>query len=100
VDAPREVVQVLLPGDPDHGYISIYEFSDGAAAEAAARAQADYVGSPIGRVQFPPDSQFTIRVVGPTVVFHAYSPANSSDPGAARIPVDLATLGSGVDVPG
>jgi len=97
--APRLVLQVVLPDDPEHGFIVVYELRDPATADAAAREQAAYVGSPIGLVQFPPDSAFVVRTVGPTVVFFSWSAASSPDERTRRIAAALETVGSGVDVP-
>lgn len=97
--APRDVYQVVLPDDPTHGFISVYGFADDAAAAAAGRDQATYIASGPGRVQFPPDSRFVIRQLGPTVVFFAWSPANSPDPRTAEIQRALETVGIGIPVP-
>ena len=97
--APRDVYQVVLPDDPTHGFISVYEFADEAAAAAAGRDQATYVASGPGRVQFPPDTRFVIRQLGLTVVFFAWSPANSADPRTAEIQKALETVGIGIPVP-
>ncbi len=51
--APRAVYQVVLPKDPDKGYIVVYEFSDPSLAAAAAAEQQAYLGSGPGRVQTP-----------------------------------------------
>ena len=98
--APRLVVRVIVPSDPDHGRILIYEFRDTGDATVAAQEQAAYVSSGVGRVQFPPQTQFTLRVVGSTVVFHAFSTADVPDPErAAAIETALAGLGFEVPVP-
>ena len=98
--APRLVVRVIVPADPDHGRILIYEFRDTGAATVAAQEQAAYVSSGVGRVQFPPQTQFTLRVVGSTVVFYAYSTADVPDPeSASGIAAALAGLGFEVPVP-
>jgi len=97
--APRLLLQVLLPDDPDHGYVTVYELSDATTAEAAAREQAAYVGSGIGRVQFPPDTQFVVRTVGSTVIFFSWSAANSPDARTPKIASALETVGSGVPIP-
>jgi hypothetical protein len=98
--APRIVVRAVLAGDPDRGLIVIYEFLDPAAATAAAEAQAAYVASGVGRVQFPNETRFVIRVLGSTAVFYAWSPAVATDPGAAAIAAALEAVGVGVAVPG
>lgn len=97
--APRAVVQVVLPDDPVHGFISIYQFADDAAAAAAGRDQATYIASGPGRVQFPPDTRFVLRQLGPTVVFFAWSPVNSTDLHSADIQKALETVGTGIPVP-
>ncbi len=97
--APRTVIQAVLPDDPTHGYIAIYEFRDPAAASAAAAEQAAYVGSPVGRVQFPTGTQFVIRVVGPTAVFYA-SPPDSPDDQEPDVVAALGGVGTDVPVPG
>jgi hypothetical protein len=97
--ARRAVFQVVLPDDPAHGFVSVYEFADEAAATAAGRDQAAYVASGPGRVQFPPDSRIVIRQVGRTVVFFAWSPLNSPDPRTAEIQTALETVGTGIPVP-
>ena len=97
--APRGIFQVVLPDDPSHGFIVIYEFRDEASAATAGREQAAYLGSGPGRVQFPPDTQHLVRQAGTTVVVYSWSPANSSDSRAPDIQADLATVGTGIAVP-
>ena len=98
--APRLVVRAILPDDPDHGRIVIYEFASPTAATSAATSQAAYLASGVGRVQFPPDSRFVLRVVGATAVFFTWSPAGSPDARTAQIGTALETLGLGVTIPG
>lgn len=97
--APRVVLRAVLPDDPDHGLIVVYEFSSPVAATAAAGEQAAYVASGVGRVQFPPDSRFVIRVVGATAIFFTWSPASSPDARTAFIGDALDKLGLEVAVP-
>jgi hypothetical protein len=97
--APRGVFQVVLPDDPSHGFIVIYEFRDEASAATAGREQAAYLGSGPGRVQFPPDTQHLVRQAGTTVVVYSWSPANSSDARAPAILADLSTVGTAIVVP-
>jgi hypothetical protein len=99
-NASRYVGQVVLPGDPDHGFIVVYEFQDPATAYAAAREQATYIGSNQGRLQFLPDTKFTIRQLGSCVIFYAYSPTASTDPRSPDIGTALETLGEAIPVPG
>jgi hypothetical protein len=95
---PRAVYQAVLPDDPAHGYIVVYELPNEAAATAAAEAQAAYVGSSVGRVQFPFGTQFVVRVVGRTVVFYA-DPPDSPDDQAPDVVEALETVGREVVVP-
>jgi len=97
--APRAVFQVVLPDDPSHGFISVYEFPDPAAAAGAANEQAAYVASGPGQVQFPPDSRFVIRQLDTTVILFSWSPANSPDSRTAQIQPALETLGIPVAIP-
>lgn len=96
--APREVVQAILPSDPVHGMIVIYDFPDAGAALAAGNEMAAYLKSGPGRVQFVPDSIHTLRQVGSTLVFFTWSPANSPDPRTADIASALDTLGTGIPI--
>ena len=98
-DAARGIFQVVLPDDPNHGYLVIYAFRDAATAATAAADQAAYIGSGPGRVQFPPDTQSVIRQVDTTVIVYSWSPANSTDAHAASIATDLATIGLEVPIP-
>ena len=89
------------PGDPARGRTrpGDLEFASPAAAAAAAAEQATYVASGVGRVQFPPDSRFSIRVVGATAVFFTWSPANSPDARIESIPAALESIGTAVPIP-
>jgi hypothetical protein len=98
--APRLVIRAILPDDPDHGLLVIYEFADPAAASAAAEEQAAYIAGGVGRVQFPNDARFVIRVVGSTAIFFTWSPAASPDARTVSIATALEGLGLGVTVPG
>jgi len=98
--APRLVIRAVLPDDPDHGLLVIYEFADPAEASAAAEEQAAYIAGGVGRVQFPNDARFVIRVVGSTAIFFTWSPAASPDARTASIATALEGLGFGVPVPG
>lgn len=98
--APRSVLQVTLPEDPSDGFLVIYAFPSEAAAQAAATDAAAYIASGPGRVQFPLDAHFVIRVVDSTVVFFDWSPGTSPDARTKSIEDALTTLGTGVPVPG
>ena len=98
--APRTVLQVTLPDDPDHGFIVLYAFGLPTDAEAAANEQAAYIASGPGRVQFGPGSRYVLRLVGATVIFFTWSPDNSPDPRTASIDQALSTVGTAVVIPG
>jgi hypothetical protein len=98
--APRTVMQVTLPDDPDHGFVVLYSFSSPTEAEAAATEQAAYIASGPGRVQFGPGTRSVLRLVGATVIFFTWSPDNSPDPRTASIDQALSTVGTGVAIPG
>lgn len=98
--APRAVYQAVLPQEPGRGYISIYQLADPAAATAAARAQAEYVASPVGRVQFPTGTQFEIRTLDSLVVFYPWLPGGSEDDQGRAVAEALRSVGTAVPVPG
>ena len=98
-DAPRAVYQVVLPKDPDGGYIVVYEFPDANLARDAGNDLAGYLGTGAGRVAYPIDAQHTIRQLGTTLLFYTFSPSIAQDPGAAKIAAGLATLGTGFAPP-
>ena len=98
--APRTVLQVTLPDDPDHGFIVLYAFASPVEAELAANEQALYIASGPGRVQFGPGSRVVLRLVGATVIFFTWSPDNSPDPRTASIDQALSTVGTAVPIPG
>jgi hypothetical protein len=98
--APRSVVQVQLPDDPDHGFIVVYSLGSAVAAEKAAFDQAGYVASGTGAIQFPPGSHFVIRTVDTTVIFFTWSPGASPDQRTHLIEDALNTIGIAVSVGG
>jgi hypothetical protein len=97
--APRLVVQALVPDDPGHGFISIYEFPDAATATEAGREQAAYIANGPGRVQFTSDTRFALRQLGQTIVFFTWSPGSTSDAASADIQQALETIGLEIAVP-
>lgn len=97
--APRSVMQVILPADPAHGFITLYAFASPQAALTAANDQAAYISSSPGRVQFGIDARFTLRVLGSTAVFFWWSPTNSPDEHTPAIDLALAQVGSAVPIP-
>ena len=96
--APRAVYQVLLPKDPSHGYIVVYEFPDPARAAAAATQEQAYLATGPARVQTPLGTVSIIRQVGSTVVFYDWLPEGSPDDSAPGIQAALETLGIGFPV--
>jgi len=98
--APRTVLQVTLPDDPDHGFVVLYSFASPTEAEAGANEQAAYIASGPGRVQFGPGSRFVVRLVGATVIFFTWSQDNSPDPRTASIEQALSMVGTAVAIPG
>ena len=100
MDAPRAVYQVVLPQDPEGGYIVVYEFRDSGAAVDAGNEYAGFVGSGgPGKVAFAVDALQTIRELGTTLIVYSYSPSTSPDPGSAQIADALKTLGIGFAPP-
>jgi hypothetical protein len=97
--APRAVFQVVLPNDPTHGYIVVYEFPDAATANIAGQEMASYLGAGPGKVQFTPDTMHALRQLGTTLIFYSWSPANSPGPDAATIGQVLTSVGQGFDIP-
>ena len=98
-DAPRAVYQVVLPDQPDAGYVVVYEFPDAASAVDAGNEEAGYLGTGNGRVQFPLGTQHVLRQVGTTLILYSWLPAASSDPTAGNVADALNTLGIGFTVP-
>ena len=97
--APRSVLQVALPDDPTHGYVVVYALPSPAAALAAAKDHASYLSSGPGGIQFPPGTDFVLRVVGSNVVFFHWSPENASDARTPEIARVLRTIGTEVPAP-
>lgn len=97
-DAPRLVLEVVIPASGVIKPISIYEFSNDDAAASAGDEQARYVASPVGQVLFPPGTQFVMRRLGRTVVFYDWLPADE-EPAEAEIATALAAIGIEIEVP-
>jgi hypothetical protein len=97
--APRAVVQAVMAAAPQSGYIVLYQLADPAAAVAAAKEDAAYISSGVGRVQFANDARFVIRQVGPVVVFYSWSPGSSPAPNDEQaLATALSSLGQGFTV--
>jgi len=97
--APRAVYQVVLPNDPTHGYIVVYEFPDAATATIAGNEMAQYLGSGEGRIQFTPQTQFVLRQLGTTLVFYNWAAVNSPGADAPAVGLALTSIGQGFAIP-
>jgi hypothetical protein len=98
-DAPRSLYQVVLPDQPDAGFIVVYEFPDAGRAVDAGNEEAGYLGTGAARVQFPRDAQHVLRQLGPNLIVYTWVPSASSDPAAGAVATALGTLGIGFTVP-
>jgi hypothetical protein len=96
VGAPRSIVQVQLPDDPDHGFVVIYALGSAVSAEKAAVAQAAFVAGGPGGIPFPPGSHFVTRIVDTTVIFFTWSPGTATDSRTHLIEDALNTIGVAV----
>ena len=92
---PRRLLQVVLPDEPQGGYVVIYELSTNGEADQIGREFAAYLASGTGAVQYPAETRFVIRRLGPTLIFFAWSPAADLD---ERVPV-MASILETVGVP-
>jgi hypothetical protein len=97
--APRSIVQVTMPDDPDHGFIAIYALDSPNTALAAAKDHAAWVASSIGRINFAPGMRFVLRVLGSNVIWFSWLPGSSPDSRLDQIGPVLETIGEGVAVP-
>lgn len=95
-NAPRTVLQVTLPDNPNHGFVVIYALQSPQAADAAAKEQAAFIASNRGG-SFPKTARFSLRIVGSTVVFFTWVPETVVDPRTRQI--EEALLGVGSEVP-
>ena len=96
--APRTVLEVPLPDDPDPNVIVLYALGSPEAALAAARDHAAFLASGTGGINRPPGTRYVIQVVGSTVIFFSWLPASSPDARTATIAQTLATLGEAIPV--
>lgn len=91
---PRRLLQVVLPSDPQGGYVVIYELATADEADAAGRDFVRYLASGTGAIQYPRDARFVIRRMGQTLVFFPWSPSVSPDPSVARLAETIETIGA------
>jgi len=94
LSTPRLLLQAVVPADPSHTFVVVYEFGDADAADAAGREFWAYLHSGTGRIGYPQDAQFVLRRMGQTLIFFPWSPAVSPDPEIARLASVLGGLGS------
>ena len=90
---PRGLVQVIVPSEPKGEFVVIYELSSANEAARVGREFAAYLAGGTGAIQYPRDSQFLIRRLGPTLVFFPWSPSGSPDPRVAELAAALETVG-------
>lgn len=95
-NAPRTVLKVTLPEDPNGAFVVIYALQSNQDADAAADDQAELIESNRGGA-FPNTSRFSLRLVGNTVVFFTWVPDATIDPRTRSI--EEALLGVGTEVP-
>jgi hypothetical protein len=98
-DAPRAVYQVVLPDQPDVGFVLVYELTDAAAAVDAGNEEAGFLGTGPARVNFPRDAQHVLRQVGPTLILFSWSPSDPDAAAEASVASALGTIGIGFTVP-
>ena len=98
-DAARAVYQVVLPEQPDGGYIVVYEFPDAAAAVDAGNEEAGYLGTGPARVNCPRDAPHVLRQLGPTLVLFTWSPSDPAATAEGDVAAALGRLGIGFSVP-
>lgn len=95
---PRVIMRADL-ADPEDGYVVIYETADASAAHERAQELADYLGSGFGQTNYAADTQFSVGVLGDTVLFTNWSRRRSADPERAEAVFDaIATVGESVEV--
>jgi hypothetical protein len=98
-DAPRAVYQVVLPDQPDAGFIVVYEFADTGGAVDAGNEEAGFLGTGPARVNFPRDAQHVLRQVGPTLILFSWSPSDADAAAEGSVASALGTIGIGFTVP-
>jgi len=98
LQVPRVVMRADL-ADPDDGFVVIYEASGDASAASLADDFVRYLESGLGQTNYPADTQFSVAVLGDTLVFTSRSASRSSDPAMAEAVFDaMASVGEAVEV--
>jgi len=98
--APRAVYQVVLPRDPDKGFVVVYEFPDANGAALGAAEEQRYLATGPGRIQMPQGSIQVLRQLGVTVILYDWLPAAALDPSAPAVQQSLETVGVGFPIGG
>ncbi len=96
IGVPRQLLQAVLPSEPQGGYVVIYELPSNVDADAVGREFAGYLASGTGAIGYPRDAQFVLQRVGRTLVFFPWSPEVSPDPRVADMAAVLGSLGTPV----
>jgi hypothetical protein len=96
VDVPRRLVQAVLPGSPDDGFVVVYELPTNGDADRVGREFASYLASGTGAVQYPRDTQFVLQRVGQTLIFYSWSAEANPDPRLPQLAAALQSVGEPV----
>ncbi len=98
--APRVVLQAGI-GDPQGGYVTIYEFADADTANVRGAEFADYLESGFGQTNYPLDAQFSLAQLGGTLIFTWWSSELAADRELARMAFDaVSSVGTRIPIVG
>lgn len=95
-NVPRRLLQAILPGDPQGGYVVVYELPTNGEADRVGKDFLHYLASGTGAIQYPQDTKFVLQRLGATLVFYNWSAAATPDPEVARLASVLETVGTTV----
>ncbi|MDQ3408094.1 MAG: hypothetical protein M3472_08095 [Chloroflexota bacterium] len=96
--APRAVLQAGI-GDPEGGYVMVYEFPDANTASARGTEFAEYLASGFGQTNYPLDAQFYLTQVGGTLIFTWWSSELAADRELARTAFEaISSVGAPIPV--
>ncbi len=97
-EAPRAILQAGI-GDPEGGYVMVYEFADAATASARGAELAEYLASGFGQTNYPLDAQFSLAQVGGTLIFTWWSSELAADRELARAAFEaISSVGTRIPV--
>ncbi len=95
---PRVIRRAAL-ADPDDAFVVVYQAEDTGAAIDRGQDLADYLSSGFGQTNYVADTQFSVSVLGDTVIFTNWSSRRSDDPARAEAVFDaMAAVGTPVEV--